>query len=403
VPKYVYEAVNLQGRKLRGQHQAPTKEEAIRELQSKGLNIRSVIEKQLGLLEKEISIGNPVKMKDFVSFCRQFATLIHSGIQIMPALDILEEQTQSKPLRKALIDIHDQINQGNPLTQSLERHQKIFPDMFVNMVSSGEASGNLAEVLERMADHYEKVNKTHQKIISALTYPALVLTVAIGVVIFMMIKIIPIFTKMFEKQEQELPLITKFVILVSDMIVQLWWLYIPCFIGLLFALYAFMKSKKGRYTIDYLTFKIPIFGEVLRKAAIARFTRTLSSLFHSGLPMIESLHITKRVVGNQLMVRVIQETIESLEKGCPLSEPLSNNKLFPKLVTQMIVIGEESGQLDKMLVKIAETYDSDVAEMLDRLKSVIEPLLMLIVACFVGVIVAAIMTPMFQMYQGYLK
>lgn len=399
---FTYEAVNKSGKKTTGIIRTASKQAAISELRARGLNIRSVQEKKAGLFDREISIGRAVQLEDFVVFCRQFATLIRSGIQIDQSLDILEDQTSSKKLKEALSDVMTKVREGQQMSQAMELHPRIFPEMFVNMIASGEVSGNMDGVLDRMADHYEKEHATIQKIKSAMMYPIIVLIIAIGVVTFLLISIVPSFASMFAEQGAELPWITRFVMGASDFIIRFWWLCLLMAIGFAFLFRMVRADEEGRYMLDNLRYKIPLFGQVLRKATIARVARSLSSLYMSGVPVLQALEITGKVVNCKVYGQVIVQTREGLSEGRQLSDPFEKSGLFPKMVTSMLSVGEETGQIDGMLEKTAEFFESDVEQAVDRLKSTIEPLMLLIVSLIVGIIVAAIMSPMFAMYDNFL-
>ncbi|GFR38360.1 phytochrome sensor protein [Insulibacter thermoxylanivorax] len=400
---FVYEAVNESGKKVKGQIQSPNKHAAVTELTGRGLILRSIQERPETLLTKEFFIGRPVKLEDFVIFCRQFATLIRSGIQIDQALGILEDQTTSKYLKRALGEVYHQVRSGRSLSSSMAQHPKIFPEMFVHMIESAEASGSMEEVLLRMADHYEKEHKTVEKIKSAMTYPIIVLVVAIAVLIFLLTNIVPKFTAMFADLGAELPLITKFIMALSDFVQASWLLIFIVAIGLVVGLRFALRDEQIRYHWDGLKFKIPVFGSVIQKAAIARMARTMASLFASAVPVMQTLAISKKVVGNKVLAEVLDNASNSLAQGKQLSEPFRESKMFPKMVIQMLTIGEETGQVDNMLVKIAEFYEDEVEQNVDRLKAMLEPVMMLFLAGLVGIIVAAIMTPMFSLYDAFLR
>ncbi|XID92583.1 type II secretion system F family protein [Paenibacillaceae bacterium WGS1546] len=403
MPIYAYEAVSATGKKISGTHRAATKTAAIQELRERGYSIRSVQEKPAGLMDKEITIGRPVKLEDFVVFCRQFATMIRSGIQIDQSLEIMEDQTTSKNLKLALGDVSEQVLGGQQLSKAMSEHPKIFPEMFVNMVASGESGGNLDDVLDRMANHYEKEYKTIQKIKSAMTYPIIVLVLAVAVVIFLLLKIVPTFAGMFEEQGAQLPWITRFVMGASNAIVGYWWALLLAVVAIVIGWKAFASNDEGKLAIDKAKFRMPMFGIIFKKASIARLARTLSSLYMSGVPLLQSIDITVKVVGNRVMENVLLSAKDSLAQGKQLSDPFAGSGLFPKMVVSMLIVGEETGQIDKMLLKIAEFLENDVDQSVDRLKAVIEPLMMLIVASIVGVIVAAIMSPMFSIYDTFLQ
>lgn len=403
MPLFVYEAVTAAGKKVKGVHRSVSKTAAIQELREKGLTVRSVQERRERLIEREITIGRPVKLEHFVLFCRQFATLIRSGIQVDQSLEIMQEQTPSKNLRAALADVTEKVRNGLQLSRAMGDHPKIFPEMFVNMIASGESGGSLDDVLARMADHYEKEHKTIQKVKSAMTYPIIVLVLAIGVVIFLLLKIVPTFAGMFEEQGVELPFVTRAIMGASDFVVGFWWLMLLLGTGAAAGLRVMAGTEEGRRSLDRFKFRMPVFGDVFRKAAIARMSRTLASLYTSGVPVLQAIDVTSKVVGNRVLEEVLADSKASLSEGKQLSEPFGESGLFPKLVLSMLRVGEETGQIDHMLLKVAEFYENEVDQTVDRLKAIIEPLMLLIVAGVVGFIVMAVMTPMFKIYETYLQ
>ena len=403
MPLFVYEAVTANGKKVKGVHRTVSKTAAIQELREKGLIIRSVQEKKATVMEREITIGRPVKLEHFVLFCRQFATLIRSGIQIDQSLEIMEDQTTSKNLKAALSDVTEKVRNGLQLSKAMSDHPKIFPEMFVNMVASGESGGNLDDVLMRMADHYEKEHATIQKVKSAMTYPIIVLLLAIGVVIFLLLKIVPTFAKMFEEQGVELPFVTRAIMIASNAVINFWWLMLIVVVLIVVGLRLLAGTEEGKLALDKFKFRMPVFGSVFLKAAIARMSRTLASLYNSGVPVLQSIDITAKVVGNRVLGQVLADSRSSLAEGRQISEPFEASGLFPKLVISMLRVGEETGQIDHMLLKVAEFYENDVEQTVDRLKAVLEPLMLLVVAGVVGFIVIAVMTPMFTIYDTFLQ
>ncbi|MFC0270170.1 type II secretion system F family protein [Metabacillus herbersteinensis] len=396
--KFKYEGRGKAGR-VSGKITSSSKREAGLKLQEKGIRITKIEEIPETLLTKEITIGSPVRLQDIVIFLRQFATLLKAGVSVVDSTNILARQTESKSLKKALLDIEEDLRTGNPLSSAAAKHKKIFTSMFVNMVKAGEASGSLDETLDRLAIHYEKQHKTRQKVVSALAYPAVVGFIAIAVVIFLLIAVVPTFVEMFADFGAELPLITRAVLGASEWMQVYWWIVIVAF-GLLFTAYLFSKSqKKSKYYLDYFTLKIPIFGKMIQKAALARMTRTLSSLFSSSVPILQAISIVENVVDNEVIARVLRESRQSLEKGVSLTEPMKKHWVFPPLLTQMIAIGEETGALDEMLSKVADFYEDDVEQTTDRLKSLIEPLMIVLLAGIIGVIVTSILVPMFDIFN----
>jgi type IV pilus assembly protein PilC len=402
VPNYSYEVVNASGKKINGLIRSASKHTAISELQDRSFNVRSVQEKQASWLDMELRFGRAVKLQHFVIFCRQFATLIRSGVQMDAALALLEGQTSSKKLRAALVDITDQVRNGRQLSKAMEAHEAVFPKMFVNMIHSGEMGGSLDQVLDRMAVHYEKEQKTIQKVKSAMTYPGVVLIVAFLVVIFLLVKVVPTFTDMFKDQGAELPWVTKVVVGASGWVSYYWWMGLLLIIFLPIVIRILIQKESVQYFIDKWKLRIPLVGKMLRNVIIARLIRTLSELSISAVPLLQALEITEKVVGNLLYVAVLKDTRASLEEGKLLSVPMRNSGLFPTMVIQMLIVGEETGQVDTMLIKIAEFIESEVEQSVDRMKALIEPILMLFVSAIVGFIVTAIMSPMFKLYQNFL-
>lgn len=388
-------------RKRQGTVNAPSKREAIVKLKEEGIRVIDITEVPETLMTKDITFGGSVKLQHFVIFLRQFATLLKAGVTVVDATEILSEQTDSKPLKRALVDIAQDLRAGNPLSSAVSKHKRIFTPMFINMIRAGEAGGNMDETLERLATHFEKQHYTRQKIVSALTYPLVVAVIAIGVVIFLLVGVVPTFVKMFADMGSKLPAITVFVLSASSFMQEFWWL-IALVVILFSVVIVFLRSKpQTKYYLDYILLRMPIFGNMLQKAAIARMMRTMSSLFSSSVPILQAMEIVEKVVENEVIARVVREASVSLERGRSMTGPMKAHWVFPPLVTQMIAIGEETGALDEMLSKVADFYEREVEAVTDRLKAVIEPLLIVFLAALVGTIVTAIMVPMFNMYSQF--
>ncbi|MFS0775790.1 type II secretion system F family protein [Neobacillus sp. 3P2-tot-E-2] len=393
------------GRDRRGKRQgtvaADSRREAMVKLKEEGIRVIEMTEVPETFMNKDISFGNPVKLQDFVIYLRQFATLLKAGVTVVEATGILAAQTESKGLKKALLAVEQDLREGNPYSDAVSKHKKVFDSMFVNMVRAGEVSGNMDETLEKMAEHYEKQHYTRQKIKSALTYPIVIGIIAIGVVIFLLIAVVPTFVTMFDDLGAELPAITKFVLGASEFVQGYWWLLALIVFLLVFLFSYFKKNKNTKYYFDHISLKIPIFGKMLQKAALARMMRTLSSLFSSSVPILQAMAIVEKVVENEVIAKVIRESRDSLEKGRSMAEPMKDHWAFPPLVTQMVTIGEGTGALDVMLSKIAEFYEKEVETATDQLKSLIEPMMIVFLAGVVGVIVLAIMLPQFEMFKAF--
>ncbi|MEH7493467.1 type II secretion system F family protein [Neobacillus niacini] len=396
--RFKYSGRDKRGKK-EGTVTAASRREAMAKLKEDGIRVIEMTEVPETLMTMELTIGNPVKLQHFVIYLRQFATLIKAGVTVVEATEILAVQTESKALNKALKAVEQDLREGNPYSESVARHKKIFNSMFINMVKAGEVAGNMDETLEKLADDFEKQHDTIAKVKSALTYPAVIGILAIGAVIFLLIGVVPTFVTMFEDLGAELPGITKFVLKASGFMQSFWWLIFLIILAFVFAIIYMKKNKKTKYYLDYFLLRMPIFGNLLQKAALARMMRTLSSLFSSSVPILQAMSIVEKVVENEVIARVIRESRNSLEKGRSMTEPMMGHWAFPPLVTQMISIGESTGALDAMLSKIAEFYEKEVEQGTDRLKSLIEPIMIVLLAGIVGVIVLSIMMPMFSMFD----
>lgn len=388
------------GATQKGTIDAANKAAAISKLREKGINPRE-IEESKSLLHMEVSLSSTkVKTQDFVIYCRQFATLIRAGVSLVEATDILAKQATSKPLKKALEAVEEDIRSGIPFSDAVRKHPKAFPELFVNMMKSGEATGNIDDTLERLANSYEKSFRLIKKVQSTLTYPAMLLVMIVVVVFFMLIFIVPTFVESFESMDAELPTLTVWTVALGDWLRQFWWLPIGALvIGVTMFQYLYRNNEQFHYTVHYIMLKMPIFGPLLQKTAIARLTRNLSSLFSSAVPILQALTISQKVSGNPVVGKVVLDARASLEKGSTLTEPLEKSWIFPTMVTSMTRIGESTGSLDYMLEKIADFYEEEVDRNVDTLKSLIEPLMIVLLAGAVGIIVAAIFLPMFSLYE----
>lgn len=396
---YKYVGRTKKGEAKKGIIDATSKQAAIAKLREQGINPRQ-LEESKSLLHKDINIGNRVKNQDFVIYCRQFATLIRAGVTIVEATNILGKQSKSKPLKKALNAVEEDIRSGIPFSEATLKHPKVFPALFTNMMRAAEATGNIDQTLERLADTFEKQYNLKKKVQSTMTYPLVLFVITIIVSIFLLVSVVPSFIETFESLDAEVPALTIWTIKISEWLQKYWWIAILLFIGIIIGFRILYKGNKQFYfAVHYILLRMPVFGPLLQKSIIARLVGTLSSLFSSAVPILQAITISEKVVGNPVIGQVILEARYSLEKGSTLSEPLSKSWLFPPLVTSMIQIGESTGSLDIMLEKVADFYQSEVDRAVDTLKSLIEPLMILFLACIVGSIVAAIFLPMFSLYE----
>lgn len=383
----------------RGTVIATNKRDAAIKLKGQGIRVVSIVEQQETALTKEITIGNPVKRDQLIMFLRQFSTLLQAGVTIVDAVRILSAQVEQAAFRKILTSIQEDLRTGTPLSVALGKHPKVFEPLILNMIGAGEVSGTVDEALDRLADHFEKAYRTRQKVLSAMAYPIVVGIVAIGVVIFLLWFVVPMFVDMFDSIGGQLPWLTRMVMAASEWIESYWYLLFLIISAIVVGFLLLRSNPKGKFLLDTIALRMPIFGPIVQKAALAMMTRTLSSMFSSSVPILQSLTMTERVIGNKVIGKVIGESRESMERGGSLTEPMLNHWAFPPLIPHMIAIGEETGSLDSMLVKVADFYEKEVEAATDRLKALIEPLMIVFLAAIVGTIVLAIMMPMFSMFE----
>ncbi|MBM7648938.1 type IV pilus assembly protein PilC [Bacillus ectoiniformans] len=396
--RFKYKGRDRKGKKA-GVITAETKKDALIKLQKNGIRITEIEQLPETLLTKDIVIGKQVKLEHMVIFLRQFATLLQAGVTVVDATVILSQQTESKGLKKALISIESELRAGRPLSDAAAKQKNVFEPLFINMLRAGEATGSLDETLDDMAEHYERQHRTRQKVISALAYPVVVGFIAVGVVIFLLVSVVPTFVSMFDDFGGELPAITQFVIGSSEWMQKYWYVIIGLFFAFFASIWAVRQRKETKVYLDYFILRMPLFGSLMQKAVLARMTRTLSSLFSNSVPILQAMDIVENVVENEVIARVIHQSKESLERGGSLTEPMRKHWAFPPLIHHMISIGEETGSLDAMLGKVADFYEGEVESATDRLKSLIEPLMIVLLAAIVGTIVTSILVPMFEIFN----
>ncbi|WP_438434478.1 type II secretion system F family protein [Gorillibacterium sp. sgz500922] len=402
MPKYHYKAITAAGHSSTGTLEAQTLSQASEQLRSQGLWIMSLKDQNDSMLTRDFNIslgGDKVKLEHFTVFCRQLATMYKSGVSLVDSVHLLSEHAPTKPFRKVLAEIAEEMKDGTQFSDAAAKHPKIFGPIFVNMVKAGEAGGNLDAMLERLAVFFEKEHNTRQKVKSAMVYPTIMAVVMVVVVTFMMIFVIPKFVDSFASMNIELPLPTRIVMHVSEFMQSYWYVVFLIILAPKLTLALIRKSETGRERLDFIKLKVPVFGKLWHKQAIARFSRTFSSLFAAAVPLMEGLTLVSQVVANEAIGKVLHKLREDIMRGESMSGPLRRNKLFPPMVVEMIAVGEQTGALDIMLEKIADFYEADVDAMADRLKSLLEPLMILLLASVVGVIVLAVMTPTFKLMQ----
>ena len=396
---FQYEGKLLNGKRKKGRITAVSLREAKDKLRQESILVTDLSELESTGLNKEVNIlPERVKIEHLIMYVRQFATLIRAGVPIVRATSILRVQTESKVLKKTLSQVEDDLKEGIAYSEAIKKHPRVFSNFFSSMALAGETSGNLEEALDQIGLQLQKQYDVKRKVISALTYPLVVSIVAIGVVAFLMVNVVPTFASIFGQLGGELPLITRIVVAVSDFIAAFWWLLLAIAILGVCVFTWMLKRDRERLVIDRLLLKMPIFGPIVTKSQIALLTRSLAVLLQAAVPILTAIEITERIVSNRVIRKGLTEAREMMAQGIPLHEPLMRNSNFPPLMTQMIAVGEESGDLDSMLNEVAEFYETEVETTTDRLKSIIEPLLIVVLASVVGVIVISIVVPMFQIY-----
>jgi type IV pilus assembly protein PilC len=338
-----------------------------------------------------------VKGKDLAVFTRQFSTMVNSGLPLVQCLDILSRQTENPNFRRIIGQVTAQVEGGATLAEALGRNPEAFDHLFVNMVSAGEAGGILDEILLRLATHIEKAEALRRKVKSAMTYPTVVFVVATGASLFMLLFIIPVFAKVFSDFGGQLPLPTRIVVALSEGLQRFWWIVGAAAGAAVFLLKRYYRTESGRRRVDGLLLRAPIIGDLMRKAAIARFSRTLGTMIGSGVPLLTGLDVTARTAGNRVIEDAVLATKASIREGETFAGPLRESGVFPPMVVQMISVGEETGALDTMLEKIANFYDEEVNTAVETLTSVIEPVMMVFMGAMVGGMVVAMYLPMFKL------
>ncbi|SHH46374.1 type II secretion system F family protein [Tepidibacter thalassicus] len=397
MPSFKYTAIDKNGKKIDGKYTANSKEEVLSMLRQNKLYPVKV-EEYIGSREIRFSdIFGKIKIKDIAVFCRQFYTLLNAGVTIINCLDILRVQTENKKFAKIIGNIHDDVQKGLTFSEALKKQKDTFPDLLINMIEAGEVSGNLDVIMERMAFHYEKENKINNKIKGAMAYPIILSMVAINVVIFLLTFVMPTFVGMFESSGVQLPLPTRILLGVSNSIKNYWYIYFMTLIVMIYGIIKYTKSDRGKKFWGIIKFRIPVIKGLNQKIITSRFTRTLSTLLSSGVPLIQSLEIVSKIVGNVIVEKGILEAKEEVRKGIDLATPIKNIGVFPPMATSMIKIGEESGSLDEILEKTANFYDEEVETALEQFTKLLEPLMIVVMAVIVGFIVIAMVLPMFDM------
>ncbi len=398
---YVWEGKNASGKRVNGELDAKDAQAVFNLLRAQRItpNVNRIREKGKGL-EMEIKIpgmGQKVRGKDVVIFTRQFATMIDAGLPLVQGLDILSRQTDNKAFRKVLNGVKETVQNGGTLADGLAKFPKTFDDLYTNMITAGESGGILDIILERLSVHMEKALKLKREVKTAMIYPGVVVMAAVIVTSVLLIFVIPTFADLFADFGAALPLPTQLVINLSNFVVANWHLIFGAG-GIAIAMFwRFMKTPRGQEVIHPILLKLPIFGDIIRKVAVARFTRTLGTMLSSGVPILEALNICAKTAGNKVVERDVQRARVSISEGKSMTEPLAQSAVFPPMVVQMIAVGESTGALDAMLQKIADFYEEEVDNAVGAMKQLIEPLMILFLGTVVGGLVIAMYLPIFKM------
>jgi len=395
---YTYSAINSAGLELTGSIHAPDREAAREQLRVRGLLAQHLTELPASGEQSVRTAFKKIKPKSLQVFSRQFATMIDAGLSVVSALVILEQQTEDKYLSAVISELRADVEGGLLLSQALGRHPKVFSRLYVAMVEAGEAAGILDQVLDRVAFQIEKETAIKRRVKGAMIYPTMVLIFATLVLIGMLMFLVPVFVKIFQDLGGELPTLTQWVVNVSDFLRGNYYFVFPAIAVIFFALRKGKRTEKGRQIWDRMKLKVPMkIGAVVLKVTMARFSRTLSTLIAAGVDIIKALEITGQTAGNWVVEEALADVRVQVQEGIPIAQPLEGNPIFPPMVSHMIKIGEETGELEKMLSKVADFYEDEVDASISSLTSIIEPLMMIGVGCMVGVIIISMYLPMFKM------
>ena len=398
MPVYTYRGRNIQtnesvsGERFSSNSQALAA--VLRREQIAPTNIREKKESKLSF-----SLRRKIKQSEIAIFTRQFSVMLNAGMPLVQGLDAIAQQHPNEAFRTVLNQVRSDVESGSTLSAALAKHPKVFDSLFTNMVAAGETGGILDTILQRLSTFIEKIVKLKSALRSAMIYPSVILTVAIGVVIVILWKVVPVFRTLFEGFNVQLPLLTRVVIAVSEIVERFALLFVVVIVVGAIGFMKFYRTEKGRHIVDKYLLKCPVLGDILRKIGVARFTRTLATLLTSGVPILEGLDITARTAGNAILEDTIHTLKQRIEEGGTMAEPMRQSGFFPPMVTQMVSVGESTGEMDSMLVKVADFYEEEVDVVVANLLTILEPILMVFLGVVVGGIVVAMYLPLFKLIQ----
>lgn len=398
MPTFKYTVKDTEGKTLTGTADAKSKETLVELLRKQEYGIISV-EEEKWLETKRTKVATKVKLDDLVIFTRQLATMVEAGISLVSVLDILSKQIENKGFAAVIETIRDDVETGSSLSQAIGKHPKIFSSLYINLVKAGESSGTLDDILNRVSTYLEKTAALQRKVKAAMVYPIAVVSIAITITIFLLVKVVPTFKGIFDMLGGSLPLPTQILLMVSDFLRKYFAFGFMGIVAITIALSRYMKTAGGRLMLDRIVLKLPVFGDLIKKVSVAKFSRTLSTLVKSGVPILSSLDIVAKTSGNMVVERAVNDARQAVRGGKNLAEPLEKSGVFPPMVVRMIAVGEQAGELEKMLTKIADFYDEQVDATVSGLTSAIEPMIILFLGVVVGGIVLAIFLPIFKITE----
>ena len=396
---FEYKVRDRAGTVQTGQMEAPSSAAVAKTLRDKGFVPLKIAEHRVGSLDKELKLPGmkkKVKPKEVAVFSRQLATMVNSGLTLVRALSVLQEQTQNAAFAEVIADVRARVEQGSSLSASLANHPRVFGTLYVAMIQAGEVGGALDETLVRLADTLESGVRLRSKVKSAMAYPVVVLTLIVLIVSAMLLFIVPIFSKMYAELGGELPVPTKMLVNLSSLLGKFWWLIGMIMVGATMAIKRWIRTPDGRAKWDRFKLRVPIFGKLVQKVAISRFARTMSVLSRTGVPVLQALDIVSITAGNAMVSTALRDVQESVKRGESLAGPLARHEVFPPMVTHMMAVGEETGALDAMLAKVADFYDQEVDDSVNAITSLIEPVLIIVMGVAVGGILISLYLPMFN-------
>ncbi len=404
MPVYEYKGVTSSGRNVSGVQDGEGLKAVKSKLKKEGIIVLEIREGSSTRAARRETLsfkfGSRVRLGDVANATRQLATLLSSGLPLMDALSILVEQEENDSLRGALSSVRDTVREGATLADALKENPKVFSQLYINMVSAGEASGTLEITLDRLADFLDEQVRFRGRISAALAYPAFMTIIGFGMLLFIFTFVMPRIIGMFQDMKQQLPFITLMLLVVVRFLSSFWWALLLALAGGLYYFRRYAKTQAGKENIDARLLRLPVFGPLVRMIAVSRFTRTLGTLLQSGVPTLAALDIVRNVIGNSVLANAVQKARENVREGESIADPLRRSGLFPPVVVQMVAVGEKSGELEKMLLKISDSFDRTVETRLTGLMALMEPVIILVMGLIIGFVVIAIMLPMLEMSSG---